>query len=262
MSDEDVAGGGLPGLTADEPPRDETARSPRRIVLVVVAAVALLLPVSIITAQVGDDPRRAGSPWTGVAAEPDSPTPSEATVEPTSPTGSPSGSPPAAAGPGGDGGGEAAPAPSPTQPPLAVGIRLGLEPAGAPGFRVRHRDFVGRIDRIGPGSGATDRADSAFTVRAGLSNPRCLSFEAVNVPGFFLRHQNFVILLHRDDGSALFAADATFCAEPGPGQQVSFRSVNFPDRFLGYRGNRLVIEPVGHRSRARTAATFTVRAPL
>ncbi|MEU8659851.1 AbfB domain-containing protein [Actinoplanes philippinensis] len=35
------------------------------------------------------------------------------------------------------------------------------------------------------------------------------------------------------DGSALFAADATFCARPGlGGTGVTFESINFPGRYL------------------------------
>ncbi len=155
-----------------------------------------------------------------------------------------------------------------TEPPtvdtgLTVGTRVGLAPASQPGLRVRHRDFVGRVDAIGPTSGVADRADSTFAVRAGLADPRCVSFESVNFPGYFLRHQNFQLLLHQRDGSGLFAADATFCPVTGlSGQHTSFRSLNFPDRYLRHREQRIYLDPIDGSAATRAAATFAVRPGL
>jgi hypothetical protein len=286
VSDEDSAGGGLRiGLwlpPSEEPqtpgervraalraaeggsivdPVEKPSRA-RRFLLGAVAVTALLLPVSLITAQVGgDDPAPAGWPQAGGPAAPAAPTPSAETGEPPSPSGSP-GTP---SGPVGGAGAKPTAKPTGTsaRPLVPVGARIGLEPVAAPGFRVRHRNFVGRIDAIGPNSRRTDRADSSFVVRAGLADQRCVSFEAVNFPGFFLRHQDFVILLRRNDSTALFAADATFCPVPGlSGQQVSLRSLNFPDRFLVHRGFRLTIEPADRYATTRAAMTFAVRDAL
>ena len=147
--------------------------------------------------------------------------------------------------------------------PLAAGARIGLEPVSHPGFRVRHRNFVGRIDRIGPDSGELDRADSSFVVRNGLADTRCFSFESVNFPGFFLRHQDFLIRLNRFDRSRLYTRDATFCAVTGiGGQGVSFRSINFPDRYLSHRSDQLRIDPLGSDRATRAAMTFAVRPAL
>ncbi|MFC0531772.1 AbfB domain-containing protein [Phytohabitans kaempferiae] len=148
-------------------------------------------------------------------------------------------------------------APSPTTgPALTPGTRIGLEPVTHPGYRVRHRQFLGRIDPVGAGSSALDKADSTFTVRAGLADGRCVSLEAVNYPGYYLRHQDFAIHLHRRDATALFAADATFCPGTGPtGRDVSLRSYNYPDRHLVHRQSRLFIAATGDRG----AMTFAVR---
>jgi hypothetical protein len=153
--------------------------------------------------------------------------------------------------------------PTPTRTPggpaLSPGARIGLEPVTHPGYRVRHRQFLGRIDRIGAGSPALDKADSTFTVRAGLAETRCVSLEAVNYPGYYLRHQDFAIHLHRRDSSALFAADATFCPGAGlAGRDVSLRSYNYPDRYLYHERSRLHIARTG----GGAAMTFAVRAPL
>jgi hypothetical protein len=68
---------------------------------------------------------------------------------------------------------------------------------------------------------------------AGLANPQCISFESINKPGSYLRHANYQFRLQPNDGSTLFAQDATFCPQAGnSGQGTSFKSVNFPDRYI------------------------------
>lgn len=151
---------------------------------------------------------------------------------------------------------------TPPAPALREGARIGLEPVTRPGYRVRHAQFVGRVDPIGSGSSALEKADSTFVVRAGLASRRCVSLESVNYPGYFLRHQDFAIHLHRRDGSALYAADTTFCPVSGlAGQGVSLRSHNYPDRYLSHSGSRLYITAPGGGT-SRGAMTFAVRAAL
>ncbi|WP_157432802.1 MULTISPECIES: AbfB domain-containing protein [unclassified Actinoplanes] len=126
---------------------------------------------------------------------------------------------------------------------LSVGGTEALTVADRTGFRVRHRNFLGRLDPIGPGSSVLDRADSSFTVRKGLNDSRCVSLESVNYPGYFLRHQNFVLKLQRRDGSGLFAADATFCPVTiRSGAALALRSSNYPKRFVVASGDRLTLD--------------------
>jgi hypothetical protein len=142
------------------------------------------------------------------------------------------------------------------KPPVAgpvVGSTIGLEPSGHPGQRVRHRDFVGRVDDLGPDSSGPDRADSRFVIRAGLAQSGCFSFESADYPGYYLRHQNFVIHLERRDGSGLFAADATFCPV-GHGGGFSLRSVNYPALSITDQASQLKLTSV--------ATTFVIRPPL
>lgn len=141
---------------------------------------------------------------------------------------------------------------------LVVGTTIGLELSDRPGFRVRHRNFLGRVDRIGPGSSDLDRADSRFTVRAGLADDGCVSLESVNYPHYFLRHRNFVIHLDRRDRTALFAADATFCPVPRQGgAALSLQSYNFPGWYVTEENARLVLAPAAAR-----ATAFVVRPAL
>lgn len=129
---------------------------------------------------------------------------------------------------------------------LRVGSTVALTVADRPGYRVRHRDFLGRIDPIGPGRDDPGRADSSFTVRGGLANSGCVSLESVNFPGYFLRHQNFAIKLHRQDWSDLFAKDATFCPVViRSGAALTLRSINYSDLFVVESGERLFLRKDG-----------------
>jgi hypothetical protein len=144
-------------------------------------------------------------------------------------------------------------------PGLRAGSAVGLELADAPGHRVRHRDFRGRSDRLGPGSPALSRADARFVVRRGLADAGCVSFESSNYPGRFLRHRNFEIRLDRAERTRLFAADATFCpVTRGRAGIIALRSVNYPDRFLTESRSRLRLT----RATAGTATRYVVRSPL
>jgi hypothetical protein len=103
-----------------------------------------------------------------------------------------------------------------------------------PGFDtryLRHRDNLARTDVIGPGSAVTDRQDATFTVRTGLADNSCYTFESVNFPGQYLRHAGYRLQKAANDGSAVFAQDATFCAQPGlngGSGSVSMESINYP----------------------------------
>ena len=146
---------------------------------------------------------------------------------------------------------------------LNIGTTVGLSVRDRPGYRLRHRDFVGRIDRIGAGASARERADSQFVVRKGLGRDGCVSLESVNYPGYFLRHRDFVLRLERAGrhgrrgGRELFARDATFCTSPtSDGAAFILESVNYPDRALAVHDDGVV--HLDHDG----ATAFTVRSPL
>ncbi|GIF13014.1 AbfB domain-containing protein [Actinoplanes teichomyceticus] len=98
---------------------------------------------------------------------------------------------------------------------------------------LRHADSLGWTEVVGAGSSALLKQDATFTLRHGLADSSCYSFESVNFPGRYLRHAASRIRLAANDGSALFASDATFCARPGlGGAGVTFESINYPGRYL------------------------------
>lgn len=147
----------------------------------------------------------------------------------------------------------------PADPGWTVGRIISLEPERSPGYRVRHEDFRARIDRVGTTSRQLDQADATFTVRAGLADDKCVSMESVNYPGRYLRHQNFVVFLHKREGSALFAADATFCpvaVEPNAARVL--RSFNYPNRYVVVHKSELFLDITA----AAAATPFLVRAGL
>jgi non-reducing end alpha-L-arabinofuranosidase len=94
-------------------------------------------------------------------------------------------------------------------------------------------DDLVSVAPVTAGSSSTDKQDATFVEAAGLANPKCVSFESINMPGSYLRHQNFQLHLEPNDGSSLFANDATFCPGPGnSGQGTSFQSVNYPGLYI------------------------------
>ena len=128
-------------------------------------------------------------------------------------------------------------APAPARSPPARRISLRATTACCttrlhPPRRRRHQGRHLRSSRSS--SSATDKADATWIVRAGLANSSCVSFEsAQQLRAATCGTTNFQLYLNANDGSSLFAQDATFCPQTGSnGQGNSFQSVNYPDKYL------------------------------
>lgn len=78
---------------------------------------------------------------------------------------------------------------------------------------------------------------ASWTVRTGLGNSGCVSFESSDTPGSYIRHNNFVLYVQAGDGSKQFNEDATFCPQAGLTQGNSIRSWNYPTRFFRHFAN-------------------------
>ncbi|WP_055711568.1 glycoside hydrolase family 43 protein [Streptomyces torulosus] len=119
---------------------------------------------------------------------------------------------------------------------------------------VRHADFDVRID---PNVSPAD--DSRFRLRPGLTGSGTVSFESVNFPGYFLRHSNYDFQLVYNDGTAQFAADATFTKVAGLADAgwSSFQSYNHPDRYIRHYAYQLRLDPITNAT-GRGDATFRV----
>ncbi|GAA3342213.1 hypothetical protein GCM10020358_36400 [Amorphoplanes nipponensis] len=251
----------LPVVEAPTPHR-AAASGRLRTVLVAAAVVSALVAVGLAVASGGDerpDPLFVALP--PVPTLPVLPGEVPATASPTRRTTAPPTTQVRDEVPTG-GATTVRPAPVTSVPPAVVlpvaGQDLGLEPVGRPGRRLRHRNFLARVDAVGPASPALDRADSRFTVRAGRAGGDCLSFESVNYPGYFLRARDAVLRLDRADGGPGYDAEATFCAVPTVSGGFVLRSRAAPDRYVTESDAVLSLTRVA----AAQAVAFVVRPPL
>ncbi|KAH8881029.1 alpha-L-arabinofuranosidase [Thozetella sp. PMI_491] len=93
---------------------------------------------------------------------------------------------------------------------------------------------------VSSSSDTTLKQQASWTVRTGLGNSACFSFESIDTPGSYLRHYNFVLQLNANDGTKQFHEDATFCPQSGlNGQGSSFRVWNYPTRYFRHYNNVL-----------------------
>lgn len=126
-------------------------------------------------------------------------------------------------------------APLTSGPSLAIGSTVSLR-ATTPGYTDRYLAHNGSTVNTQVVSGSSSTAlkqQASWTVRTGLGNSACVSFESVDTPGSYIRHYDFVLQLDADDGSKQFGEDATFCPQAGlDGQGNSMRSWNYPTRFI------------------------------
>jgi len=93
-------------------------------------------------------------------------------------------------------------------------------------------DEVG-ADAVTSSSSTTLKEDATWIVRPGLANSNCISFETNNGSGDYIRHSGFELYLEPNDGTALFANDATFCPRAGnSGSNYSFMSYNYSYKYI------------------------------
>lgn len=120
-------------------------------------------------------------------------------------------------------------------PAITVGSSVSFQ-ATTPGYTNRYLASNGTnvvLQAASSSSSTTIKQEASWTVRSGLGQSSCLSFESKSTPGSYMRHYNFVLLVQADDGSKQFHEDATFCPQSGlNGQGNSFRSWNYPTRYI------------------------------
>jgi hypothetical protein len=121
---------------------------------------------------------------------------------------------------------------------------------------LRHRDGLGFTEVVDGGSNALLKADATWKVVPGLSNSACYSFESRNFPGGFLRHRDYRTRMEGNDGSAVFKADATFCASQGNGG-VRLAAANFPEQYLRHINSEVYLATPGGSRAWDNPATFT-----
>ncbi|WP_128437119.1 AbfB domain-containing protein [Streptomyces cyaneus] len=115
-----------------------------------------------------------------------------------------------------------------------------------------------KLDQV---SGSESREDSTFKLIKGLSDASCYSFATAD--GSYLRHRSFVLRSERNDGSALFKQDATFCARSAAySGAVMLESVNYPGRFLRHQNFQLRLAPYEHSGLYLADSAFRLVAGL
>nr|POE64981.1 putative alpha-l-arabinofuranosidase b [Quercus suber] len=91
---------------------------------------------------------------------------------------------------------------------------------------------------VSSSSTAALKKQASWTVRTGLANSDCVSFESNDTPGSFIRHYNFKLQLNANDNSKQFSEDATFCGQTAlNGQGNSIRSYSYPTRYFRHYYN-------------------------
>ncbi|WP_405874117.1 AbfB domain-containing protein [Streptomyces sp. NBC_00005] len=112
-------------------------------------------------------------------------------------------------------------------------------------------DFV----KLDPITSASARQDATFKAVKGLADSSCYSFATTD--GTYLRHRNFLLRSERNDGSALFKQDATFCPRASSySGAVMLESVNYPGRFLRHQNFQLKLDPYQQSDLYRADSAF------
>ncbi|KAL4966444.1 alpha-L-arabinofuranosidase B [Aspergillus stella-maris] len=125
---------------------------------------------------------------------------------------------------------------------LTVGdsVSLRATTSGYDDRYIAHTDSTVNTQVVTSSSERTLQQQASWTVRTGLGNSACFSFESVDTPGSYIRHSDFTLLLNADDGSKLFAEDATFCPQESlNGEGSSLRSWSYPTRYFRHYENVL-----------------------
>lgn len=123
---------------------------------------------------------------------------------------------------------------------LTVGSKISLRVTTA-GYNTRYIAHTGtavNTQVVTSSSTTTLKQQASWTVRTGLGNSGCYSFESVDTPGSYIRHYDFQLLLNANDNTKGFKEDATFCSLTGlSGTGNTIRSWSYPTRFIRHYNN-------------------------
>jgi hypothetical protein len=126
-------------------------------------------------------------------------------------------------------------------PAVKVGSSISLK-ATTPGYNTRYLAHSGaniNTQVVTSSSSTALKQQASWTVRTGLGNSACVSFESKDTPGSFVRHYNFALTLAANDNSKAFKEDATFCPQTsfnGDGTNA-IRAWGYPTRYLRHYNN-------------------------
>ncbi|MBD1847861.1 AbfB domain-containing protein [Cyanobacteria bacterium FACHB-63] len=136
---------------------------------------------------------------------------------------------------------------------------------------IRHSSFLGHLSdpRLPNPNTKVEFEDATFDVLPGFScrqNIPSVSIRSRNYPKRWMRHSFWRIRFDEYDQGAqpsdLFKKDASFEMVPGlAGQCISFRSVNYPDRYIRHRNFGLWLDVLENTDLFRRDATFCKQPP-
>ncbi|OWY45748.1 arabinofuranosidase/B-xylosidase precursor [Alternaria alternata] len=125
-------------------------------------------------------------------------------------------------------------------PAYTVGSSISLRAttAGYTDRYLAHNGATVNTQVVSSSSTALLKRQASWTVRAGLANSACFSFESKDTAGSYVRHYNFVLQVQASDGSKAFKEDATFCPQTGfSGSGSSIRAWGYPTRYIRHFNN-------------------------
>ncbi|WLW55951.1 AbfB domain-containing protein [Streptomyces sp. YU58] len=238
-----------------------------------IATVAACVTAIVVTDQHdgGNDESAAPNPTTSasptgpglISYASDSPTPTTSpgtkraapSVPPTTDTPAPHGSPSASK--------PTAPAKSPTAQPGSPPAKPSTtwRSVRSVNYPDRYWHISRGLVRLDPVGGSESREDSTFKLVKGLADSSCYSFATSD--GTYLRHRSFILRSERNDGSSLFAQDATFCPRGSAHSgAVMLESVNYPGRFLRHKDFQLRLDPYQYSGTYQADSAFRLVAGL
>ena len=120
-------------------------------------------------------------------------------------------------------------------PAISVGSRVSFR-VTTPGFDNRYIAHTGvnvNTQVVSSSSNNGLKQQASWVVRTGLGNSACYSLAPDDSPGPHLRHCNYASKVNSNDGSKIFAEDATYCPQAGiNGQGTSLRSWSYSARYF------------------------------
>jgi hypothetical protein len=119
----------------------------------------------------------------------------------------------------------------------------------------------GQFVSLSADRGVLTPAGATLEVVPGLADRDCFSLRTAD--GQHLRHASWRLVASRDEGTALFRGDATFCPRAGlAAGSVSLESANYPGWFLRHVGDELWVDQLDGSAGFRADNSFLVRPPL
>jgi hypothetical protein len=142
---------------------------------------------------------------------------------------------------------------------LTAGSSISLQAttSGYTTYYIAHTGTTINTQVVSSSSTTALKQQASWTVRTGLANSACFSFESKDTAGSYIRHYNFGLLLAANDGTKQFHEDATFCPQTGlNGKGSTIRSWSYPTRFFRHYSNVLYIASNGGVHTFDAATTF------